>query len=586
MPKVTVIIPTYNRCNLLLEAINSVIAQSHKDFELLIIDDGSTDNTRQKIAEIRDNRIKYIYKNNGGVASARNLGLKNAQGESICFLDSDDLWPADYLKTMIDSLQENQQYGAAYCMRTMLYKNGLIKASYQDKFFHSGQITQQLFQKTFIQTSAICFRRKNLQGIFFDESLTNGEDVDLWLRVSTKTEFLFVPNTQIIYRPQEPSSEMLDFTPNRCNRIRVLERFYFKLGGDKHIPHKIAMRKLSNACRSAAKEAINDSCRKAAIDLLGKAIQYEKWQPRLYLDLLKAYSINKKNDKMPNWQMPKPLEINKNYIAGGSVNIVTASDNNFYHCLKELADSVRHFYNKPIIVYDIGLTDEQKKQLDAVIIPIEISEKVNHKGKSLLAPSGIPSTRATHKPFCVRHYFKNYSEPMIMVDADCLFTTKVEETGFDVGVTFYKSKNKNIDYYNGVINSGVIFFNSPAEKLVDAWAIECEKEKTTDQKALSDVLSQTINWKISDKTHDWNGLKIKIFDARIYNDYHLTDKGKILHFINTKHDKIFFEQLMIAYKEGKDIRKLFAKVKRGKVSRTERILNKIKSIFSNQENKL
>ncbi len=263
------------------------------------------------------------------------------------------------------------------------------------------------------------------------------------------------------------------------------------------------------------------------------------------------------------------------------MNIVTACDSGFFHCLKELSKSVRRFYNKPIILYDIGLADEQKKQIDAVIIPVKVPEKVNHKGKSLLSPSGIPSTRATHKPFCIRHYFENFSEPMILVDADCLFTTRVEETGFDVGITFYKSKKKEINYYNGIINSGVIFFNGPAEKLVNCWAEECEKEFTTDQKAISDVLNQTINWKISNKVQDWHGLKIKIFNARIYNDYHLTKKGKILHFINTKHDRDIFEQLMAAYREGKDIRKLFAKIKRGKVSRTERIFKKLKSIFLN-----
>ena len=256
------------------------------------------------------------------------------------------------------------------------------------------------------------------------------------------------------------------------------------------------------------------------------------------------------------------------------MNIVTACDASFFHCLKELAESVRRFYNKPVILYDIGLTNEQKKQIDAVIIPIKINEKVNHKGKSLLASSGIPSTRATHKPFCVRHYFKNFSEPMILVDADCLFTTRVEEIGFDVGVTFYKSK-KQIDYCNGVMNSGVIFFNSPAEKLVDAWAIECEKEKTTDQKAISDVLSDTIKWKISNKVQDWHGLKIKIFNARIYNDYHLTKKGKILHFINTKHDKYIYEKLIDGFKQGKDIRKMFRWIKRGKKTHLERIFENI-----------
>jgi glycosyltransferase involved in cell wall biosynthesis len=90
MPIVSVIIPTYNRSKLVRQTINSVLAQNYKDFEILVIDDGSTDNTKQTIAEIKDDRTKYFYKNNGGVSSARNLGLKNAQGQFICFLDSDE----------------------------------------------------------------------------------------------------------------------------------------------------------------------------------------------------------------------------------------------------------------------------------------------------------------------------------------------------------------------------------------------------------------------------------------------------------------------------------------------------------------
>ncbi len=255
------------------------------------------------------------------------------------------------------------------------------------------------------------------------------------------------------------------------------------------------------------------------------------------------------------------------------MNIVTSGDSGFFHCLKELAKSVRQFYDKPMILYDIGLTDEQKKQLDAIIIPLNVTEKVNHRGRSLLSSTGIPSTRATHKPFCVKHYFENYSEPMILVDADCLFRKRVEESDFDVGVTCYKSKKKGIAFYNGVINSGVIFFNSPATELVNQWAKECEKELTTDQKALSDVLGQTIDWSAYNKIQDFAGLKIKIFDAKIYNDFHLTKKGKILHFINTKHHKEIYEQLIAGLKQGKDIRKMFRWIKRGKKMWFERILD-------------
>lgn len=309
MPTVTVIIPTFNRSELVTQAINSVLAQDYGDFEILVIDDGSADNTKQVVAEIKDNRIKYFYKNNGGVSSARNLGLKNAQGQFICFLDSDDLWPANFLQTMIKHLQDSPEYGAAYCMRTRLFEDGSIQPSYQKKFFSSGQVTARLFEKTFIQTSAICFRKKVLEGLFFDESLANGEDVDVWLKVSTRTKFLFVPDIQITYRQQYfPDAAVFD--PKNCNRIRVLERFYFKLGGDKYVPRRTAIRKLGNAWRSAAKKAIKAGCRKAAIELTRKAISYRPMQIRLYLDLIKACCLVKKNDKMPDWQMPKPLEMN------------------------------------------------------------------------------------------------------------------------------------------------------------------------------------------------------------------------------------------------------------------------------------
>lgn len=314
MPTISIIIPTYNRSALIKETVNSVLGQTFSDFEILVIDDGSTDNTKQIIDEIKNNRIKYFHKNNGGVSSARNLGLKNAQGQFICFLDSDDLWPADFLQSMMTNLQANPEYGASYCMRTLLFEDGTTQPSYQKEIFFSGQVTAKLFEKTFIQTSAICFRKKVLEGLFFDKSLTNGEDVDFWLRVSTRTKFLFVPDVQIKYRQQPASAENPVFGIKYCSRVRVLERFYFKLGGDKYVPRKTAMRKLSYAWRSAAKKAIKAKCRKAAVELAAKAIRYRPMQIRLYLDLLKAYCLDKKHDKMADWQMPKPLETNINSI--------------------------------------------------------------------------------------------------------------------------------------------------------------------------------------------------------------------------------------------------------------------------------
>lgn len=308
MPKVSVIIPSYNRGNFIEETINSVLNQTFNNFEILVVDDGSTDNTKEIVSKIKDERLKYIYKENGGVSSARNLGMTKAAGKFICFLDSDDLWPENFLEIMTTKL-ENSEYGAACCMRTRLFDNGRRQPSYQEKLFSSGQMTLKIFSNTFIQTSTLCFKREVLEGIFFDVNLTRGEDVDVWLKVSTRTNFLFVPDFQIIYRQSGERS----FDVKHCNRVRVLERFYFKLGGNKYVPHHIAMHKLSKAYRSAGKKAIKAGCRKAAIDLLKRAINYQKFQIRIYFDLLKAYRLSDKNDKMPNWQMSKPLEINDSF---------------------------------------------------------------------------------------------------------------------------------------------------------------------------------------------------------------------------------------------------------------------------------
>ena len=118
------------------------------------------------------------------------------------------------------------------------------------------------------------------------------------------------------------------------------------------------------------------------------------------------------------------------------MNIVTSSDSNFFHCLQGLAETVRKHYGKQVICYDVGLTDEQKKTVDAQVIPIEID--VDFKGYATFMKHSTIQTQAiktTHKPFCVSHYFENFNEPMMLVDADCTFTERVEETDFDLGVT-------------------------------------------------------------------------------------------------------------------------------------------------------
>jgi glycosyltransferase involved in cell wall biosynthesis len=306
MPKISVIIPTYNRSILVKEAVESVLAQTFKDFEVVVVDDGSTDGTRSVIKAVDDAKVKYYYKENGGVSTARNLGLQKAKGHYVCFLDSDDLWPDNFLEVMLWKLAENPDYDAAYSARTLLYPDGRKVESYYAKYCKSGWITQDLFKKGFVLTSTICLRKKSLEAFFFDKSLRNSsEDSDAWMRLSTRIKFLFVPEIQVVIRVGHNITPRPHFSSEICNRILSLERFYFKLGGDKFVKRKVALRKLSHSYRHVAKKYRLEQCKTAAIFLYKRAIRYWPFDLRLYRGLLRAYLLNK--DNMPDWKMPKQL---------------------------------------------------------------------------------------------------------------------------------------------------------------------------------------------------------------------------------------------------------------------------------------
>jgi glycosyltransferase involved in cell wall biosynthesis len=305
MAMVSVIIPTYNRSRLVVEAIDSVLGQTYGDLEVIVVDDGSTDDTRARIEAVADKRVRYYYKTNGGVSTARNLGLEHARGEYICFLDSDDLWPANFLAIMTEKLRENSDYGAVYCARTILYPDGSQVASYEKHFCQSGQLTKALFSKAFIQTSTLCFRRDVLAGFAFEPRLRNAQDVDAWLRLSMRTKYLFVPEIEIFFRKDHGVAERVSRSRENCNRVLLLERFYFGLGGDKFVPRSIALRKLSYACRSVAEIMRKKNARKAAVFLYRRAIGYSPYDIRLYVGLARALCL--RSDRGADWQMPQPL---------------------------------------------------------------------------------------------------------------------------------------------------------------------------------------------------------------------------------------------------------------------------------------
>ena len=201
MPKVSVIIPTYNWSDVVVESISSVLAQTERDLELILVDDGSTDDTAAVVKSIDDKRIKYFHKTNGGPAAARNHGLAKADGEYVAFLDHDDLWPDNFLQVMLKALEAHPNMGVAYSPITMRCEDGHEIKSYKLKQGRSGWLSKDLFRSGFVWTSASVIRRSALEGFGYDEELRQSyEDGDFFLRLSLRTQFLFVPDVQAVKR--------------------------------------------------------------------------------------------------------------------------------------------------------------------------------------------------------------------------------------------------------------------------------------------------------------------------------------------------------------------------------------------------
>lgn len=184
-PNVSVIIPTYNRGWILTEAIDSVLAQDYEDYELIVVDDGSTDNTRE-ILDAYGQDIIVLRQANKGVSAARNRGIVEAGGQLVAFLDSDDLWLPRKLSRQVDFFKLNP---AAVINQTeeIWIRNG-VRVNPKDRHRKpSGMIFERSLGLCLISPSAVMIKKPLFDAVgVFDENLPACEDYDLWLRVSCR----------------------------------------------------------------------------------------------------------------------------------------------------------------------------------------------------------------------------------------------------------------------------------------------------------------------------------------------------------------------------------------------------------------
>ncbi len=199
MPTVSVIIPTYNRAAFVTEAIDSVLAQTFRDVELIVVDDGSTDDTRDRLAAYGE-RIRLVCEENHGVSHARNVGIRAARGEYIALLDSDDLWLPKKLETQVAVM--NAQPDLQLCHTEEIWIRRGVRVNQMKKHQkHGGYIFPNCLPFCVISPSSVMIRRALFDDVgYFDESLPACEDYDLWLRITKIYPVYFIETPLIVKR--------------------------------------------------------------------------------------------------------------------------------------------------------------------------------------------------------------------------------------------------------------------------------------------------------------------------------------------------------------------------------------------------
>lgn len=208
-PLVSIITPTFNRERTITLAVESVLAQSYKHWELLVIDDGSRDGTRERLSSyLEDDRIQYHFQENQGQSIARNLGLQYARGALVCFLDSDDLWVPEKLERQVMLMKAHPDVDILHSDEIMIDEQGR-ELSRKNMRRYSGRIARQMLVDNSVSINTVMARRECFDAMGgFSGRYGVADDYDIWLRFSARFTFLYVPEYWGYYRvmPDQISS--------------------------------------------------------------------------------------------------------------------------------------------------------------------------------------------------------------------------------------------------------------------------------------------------------------------------------------------------------------------------------------------
>ncbi|MCK5113160.1 MAG: glycosyltransferase [Phycisphaerae bacterium] len=251
----SVIMPVYNHAAYLPEAIESVIGQTTEDWEMIIVDDGSTDESpaiARRFAQ-RDNRITVLSQKNSGPAKARNTALKQARGKWLAFIDSDDIYLPDALKNFAKNIAANPDASFFYGFRHRLNADGTrteLSGEFQDA--PSGAV--ELFQRMYLSHLCVCWKKSLLDEVGgYDNSLRSCEDYELYLRMSLLTKFYPI-GCATGWRRRHDKNLSKQTGESRWGEAEILRAFIDKRGGKDVVPSDIVSRRLGKLYYSSGRQ--------------------------------------------------------------------------------------------------------------------------------------------------------------------------------------------------------------------------------------------------------------------------------------------------------------------------------------------
>jgi glycosyltransferase involved in cell wall biosynthesis len=230
MPKVSVIIPTYNSSRTIGETLQSVFGQTYSDFEILLINDGSTDNLMEVLKDFKDSRLQILHYKNGGLSAARNRGIDQASGEYLIFLDADDLWSSDKLESHVKALDNtcktNSRAGIVYSWSYFLDDETSTCYLNHPKSYE-GNVLPNILENNFVTSgSNPMITRKAIDSVgYFNDDFKGASDWEYWIRLAVKWDYILIPERQVFYR-QSRTSMSSNVPKMEQDQLRVINAIF------------------------------------------------------------------------------------------------------------------------------------------------------------------------------------------------------------------------------------------------------------------------------------------------------------------------------------------------------------------------